>query len=419
MLFWPILSYITYGVLSLKSIVVYYSAISIFYGIFFIFHSRLIHKKIFIPKELYYFLVFIIFLFIWSYFNGSMNRRGVISVILNNPYLASFFIMLIIYNTKYNDSIIQRSIKIFKITVIIAAIVSVIQVFDSHFFNAFFYEHRDLDVYRRGLYNTRRASIFGFINLNSLGLSFIPIISIVSGYLLRYRDKKYLIFLLLGGLIAFLSNTRYVMISFLIITLQIIIYRKDALVGFIKYISIAFILIITILIFFEFIGYDLMTWYSTRLFAEGAFQETSRYKAFINFLRFFPENYLFGNGNILSEDVVEASMQYGSSHIHIGYLSHLVAYGIVGCFFLFGFWYHLLMKFYKTAKRTNYWGSVFAFITFLWAFATFSNSSIFFYGIIYTFIFDKYFRDLHYKKIKFQKPKIIKARKEEKIYLTT
>ena len=98
-------------------------------------------------------------------------------------------------------------------------------------------------------------------------------------------------------------------------------------------------------------------------------------------------------GQMITDEIKRASQAIGSSHIHVGYLSHLVAYGIVGCFFLFGFWFLLVKKLYRTAKQTNYWGSFFAFLTFLWAFATFSHSSIFLYGLIFALVFNKYFED--------------------------
>ena len=47
----------------------------------------------------------------------------------------------------------------------------------------------------------------------------------------------------------------------------------------------------------------------------------------------------------------------------------------------------------KTAKITNYWGSFFAFLIFLWAQATLVYHTIFFTGLIFALIFDKYYYD--------------------------
>ena len=125
---------------------------------------------------------------------------------------------------------------------------------------------------------------------------------------------------------------------------------------------------------------------------EGEIEETTRYKAFGTFIEFFPGAPIFGTGQ-LTEDIAEASHEVGSSHIHVGYLSHLVYYGIIDCFFLFGSWYLLLKRLYTTAKYSCFRGSLFAFISFLWSFATMSQSSLFYSGLIYVMVFDKYFHD--------------------------
>ncbi len=389
MLFWPLLSYITFGFLRLRSIAFYYTAITIVYGIFYV----ITLNKITLPKELKYLLFYILFLFIWTFFNGAYERRGLLAILLDNPNIAIYFIVIIIYNTKFNDNFFRKSIFILKITIILAAIVSFVQVFNSAFLNAgILYKYSDR-FFQSGIYQIRRLSIFGYIDLNSVGLTFMPIVSIVSGYLLFLKKRKYIIFLFLGSITAFLSNTRYVMISFIIITLQVLVYRRVSFKGLARYATLVVFLLISVYAGLKYIGYNLELWYETRLFAEGSLEQTTRFKAIGNFLLFFPKYYLFGIGEVYADKIVQASKAVGSSHIHIGYLSHLVAYGIVGSFFLFKFWYLLAKKLYSTAKLTNYWGSFFAFLTFLWAFATFSNTSIFFYGLIFALVFDKYITD--------------------------
>ena len=390
MLFWPLMSYITMAVLELRTIVFYYTLfITMFYGIVFIFFK----KNIKVPKCLFYLLLFIIYLFFWSFFNGDIKLRGIIPVIFDNPQLAVFFIVLIIYNTRFSYHFIIRNIFILKITIIIAAIVSTIQVFNSEFLGLLPIM-KNLDTHSVNLYNTRRLSIFGHIDHNSIGLSFMPILAIVIGFLLYNNKKIYVLFFILGGLTAFLSNIRYVIISFILITLQVLFFRKITFKGAFKYTGVVFILIISLYIIMNiYFEYDFTEWGETRLLSEGSLKETTRYKAISTFSFFFPKYYLFGNGEIYDEKVVIASQRVGSSHIHVGYLSHLVAYGIIGCFLLFSFWFYLLKRLYKTAIQTNYWGAFFAFLIFLWAFLSNSISIIFYYGLIFALVIDKYFRD--------------------------
>ena len=304
-----------------------------------------------------------------------------------------FFIIMMIYNTKFDDNFIRKRIKIFKITVIIAAIVSIVQVVNTNFLNPRnYYEYED---YSFSLYEFRRTSIFGFVNPNEIGLSYMPLLSVLIGYSLFKKNNKYIFFLLLGGISAFLSNGRYVMVAFVILTLQLILSYKVKTFSIFRYLIFTSIAIIILFYTLTSLGYDVSNWYNVRLFPEGSMQEITRYKAIDNFLIFFPRTIFFGTGVHLTDEIRAASHVIGSSQIHVGYLSHLVSYGIVGSFFLFGFWFLLAKKLYKTAKQTNYWGSFFAFLTFFWAQATLVYYSIFFYGLIFALVFDKYFQDKH------------------------
>jgi len=140
-------------------------------------------------------------------------------------------------------------------------------------------------------------------------------------------------------------------------------------------------------------GYSIDNWITDRLFAEESLQESTRYKSYFTFEIYFPKHPWFGIGK-LTDEIKEDSAQIAqSSQIHVGYLSHLVFYGVVGSFLAFGFWFKLARSLFKTARKVNYYGSFFAFLVFLWANATLVTFHIFFYGIIIALAVDKYFRD--------------------------
>jgi len=247
----------------------------------------------------------------------------------------------------------------------------------------------------------RRSSIFGFVDTNEIGLSYLPLLSVLIGFMLFQRHRFYYVFLFFGGITAVLTNGRYIMIAFVLLTIQILIFQKVKIQGFFKYaILITIVGFLLIRLLFA-LGYNFQEWYSARLLAEGSLEETTRYKAIGTFLKFFPENVMFGFGGA-TEEITEASHDVGSSQIHVGYLAGLVYYGIVGCFFLFGFWFLLAKELYKRAKEINYWGSFFAFLVFLWANVTLVTFHIFFYGIIFALVFDKYFFDKYQEQIKSQ-----------------
>jgi hypothetical protein len=339
---------------------------------------------------LYFLLLYIIYLFGWSFFNGDMARRGLLKILVNNVQLSTFFIILIIYNTKFSEKFIKTTITIIKYTVIIAAGVSLLQVVQPNFLKAEYY--KDINLLRRSLYEIRRASIFGYIP-NEMGLGYIPLLSSIVGVIYMQKKKIPFTYIALGGISAFLTNTRYVMVGFLILTMQFFVIYRKKLSKFIKYLLLFVVLLFILLSALNSLGYNFSEWYQERLFAEGSIEETTRYKAIENFIYFFPRYYLFGNGEGLTDDIEAASHAVGSSQIHVGYLSHLVYWGVIGSIFLFGFWFYICKKFYKTAKNSGYWGSFFAMLTYLWAQATLVHFTIFFYGLIFAFVFDKYFQD--------------------------
>jgi hypothetical protein len=110
----------------------------------------------------------------------------------------------------------------------------------------------------------------------------------------------------------------------------------------------------------------------------------------------------------MSEEVWIASNAFGSSQIHVGYLAHLVAFGAIGSLFLFGFWFALTLNLRKTAMKTGYWGSFYAFLVFLWSNVTLVHYTIFFYGLIFALIFDKHYKDKNKSDLMFT-PLVIKG----------
>lgn len=394
LLFSPILSYITLAILGIGPITAYFIYAFSAYGIYFTIINA---KRIIFPKLLILLICYSIFLSIWEIINGGLAFRGLIQIIFNKPIMAIVFIIIIIYNTHFSTTFIKNSIQIFKITVFIAAIVSTIQIIEFSFLDAspIWAQGKLGDTLMGNIYEDRRNSIFGYVNQNELGLSYMPLLSVLIGSILFERKKYTYAFLTLGAITAFLSNNRYVIIAFFLITLQLILHKKKKASAIFMYVlSTSIILIISIQILTLF-GYNISDWFSLRLFHEGSIQETTRYKAIDNFLIFFHRHIFWGTGVFITDEIRAASRSIGSSQIHVGYLAHLVSYGLVGSFFLFGFWFLLAKKLFQSARQTNFWGSFIAFSIFLWANFTLVYYSIFFYGIIYALIFDKYYSDIY------------------------
>ncbi len=72
------------------------------------------------------------------------------------------------------------------------------------------------------------------------------------------------------------------------------------------------------------------------------------------FTEFFPNKPFFGTGIHVGEDLLRA-IGGRSSQMHVGYLSHLYEYGIVGSILLFYFLYLVFRKFKRDSRFTSRW----------------------------------------------------------------
>ncbi len=399
LLFTPFLSYITFGIYGKENFIYYFQIFIIFYSTFLLFYNKLFN--IYIPKYLYFLFFYILYILFWSFFNGTFEKKGFFFSEIREQ-IAVFFILLLINNIKISDKFIKTSIQIIKATIIIAFLVSIYQFFNPSFFDASelyrfkYFEKPNIDI--SNPYEGRRTSIFGYTDLNDIGLSFLPILSVFLGYYSHNKNKAYLYFAL-GMVIAALSNTRYIIIGVVFLIFPLWKGSNFRIKHYLLNILTLSIVFIFTIILIQLIGYDLLDWFNVRLFAEGSIIKTTRFGALENFLIFYPQTPIVGTGVHMTPEIALASKFVGSSQIHVGYLSHLVSYGIIGSFLLFGFWISLTKELFKNAKISKYWGSFFAFIIFLWANLSLVMYSIFFYGLIFAIIFDRYFKEKSFIRI--------------------
>jgi len=386
----PLLGYFYKVTLSQpKTILHLYIFIVFILGIVFLIRN----KNIVFPKFLWFLLLYGIYRFIWLQIAEVEDRRFVTQVYYAIFNFSTLLFILMIYNTDFTQKFIKRIVFWVKLTVIFAVIASIMQVFDYGFLNAWEYFDEG-SLIERSLYTQRRSSIFGYLDQNGLGLSYLPLGSVLIGFLLLTKEKSYLPFTVLIGISAVLSNTRFIIVSFIIILIMYLIYFKLNIAGIFKYTVIAVCFLVIIYSSLDGLGYNFDDFIAERLLPEGSIDETTRYKAFETFMIFFPRKVLFGTGYYLTDEIAALSWIIAkSSRIHVGYLSHLVSYGLVGSILLFGFWYKLAKYLYNNAKKSNYWGALFAFLIFFWAQVTLVNYSIFFPGLMFALVFDKYYQD--------------------------
>lgn len=128
------------------------------------------------------------------------------------------------------------------------------------------------------------------------------------------------------------------------------------------------------------------TFYSQRI--DDQKNINARIISFTAFTKVFPDYLLFGIGNEKAPLIIHEL--YGQSpKIHVGFLNHLVVYGLAGSILLFGFWIGLFNRLLKRARRVKYWGAVIALIFFFWANLSLVMYSIFFSGMLLALIIER------------------------------
>jgi hypothetical protein len=214
-------------------------------------------------------------------------------------------------------------------------------------------------------------------------MSFIPLLALVISQSILKKDRFLYFWIVFGGIVAFINNSRWVQLNFLVITYLLIIYRKISWRNYVLVLTSFFVILYLVLLIG---GFNIELYLKERLFNETAL---SRFLAWEMFERFFPSNPFFGTGQRLTDELVRA-LEHRSSQIHVGYLSHLFEYGLVGSILAFWFWSVITRRFLNGARLSQDYGPLLAFICFLVTNLTLVDYSIFRYGLIFAFIFNKY-----------------------------
>jgi len=300
--------------------------------------------------------------------------------------------LLVSYNTRITEKQHHRLVQMMIVTIIISLIVSIYQLFQPSFLD--FTSKINI---QGSIYTIRRASIFLNVSPLELGFTFLPLLALVTVELLSKKSNYIVPVLLGGGIVAVLSNTRWIIVGYVIILLMVALQYRSKFLGRVRTLSLSILVLVLLVYMISFLGYDFGRFWDERLLVEGSLDRTTRFLAFENFLVYFPRTPWFGTGVHLTDEIYAASRAVGSSQIHIGYLSHLVSFGLLGSMLLFGFFFRLGQMLYLNAKRTGYWGSFYGFMVFIWGNATFVHFQLFYYGLIMLFVFDKYYIDKHDK----------------------
>lgn len=346
--------------------------------------------KIKFPKYLVFFFLFTVFHL------GSVFINHLVPVITNwylfilsDVNVFAFFVFFIIENMHFEERIISKmNLSIFAI-VAISLIVTLIQVKFPYFFIGPIIRDNVTNLIH--LEENRKFSIYSWVDMNSLGISFPILVSLLLSS--QFDKVKFPLIVISGIIVSFLSRARYVMISALIVFSQLFFNSK---IDFRKKVIIMVVFSVTL---FAIVGiakaynFDIQKVVNERILEKGSDMASAkaRITSFNVFTVKFPEHPWLGVGPSTRIDVLQ--LLRGIPVIHIGYLSYLYFYGALGALLLFISLFYLLRDSWLVGNKLAFWGSFYGFLSFSFANMTMVDFNFSEIGIILAVIYLKYYKD--------------------------
>lgn len=370
-----------------------------------LFSKYIHHGSIKIPAYLIALGTFAVYVFASKIFiTDEVLDTGIIRYLYRDPFLRSFCALFVLTNTSFDEKSLRYTIHFLFITLVVAALVSLRQVYDPLFFHNGILagNFSSLDQYQTfmeslgpdpnyditPLQEGYRYSIYSWISGISIGLDSMAIFSILMGIRYQSRIRQALIFIS-GGLVSFLSSSRWIMLNFFLILSQRLIGKPNPLFFSFK------LLIGTILGFFimvqvaSYFGMDVRQFVQNRLLDDSA---GTRIYAFKVFGEVFYQQPIFGTGGENTEKMLML-IQGKTSQIHVGWLKILYFHGIVGAALFLSFVALLLHHLYVFAKVNRYWGGFFAVLAYALANWTLVEFSFFYHGLLLAVIFGRHYKN--------------------------
>jgi hypothetical protein len=342
------------------------------------------------PPYLGFWIAFTIYHVISSVLSHSIppGDNIVFWVLTDMNVLACVFFILV-ENMEFDEPFMDKMTRNLLILVVIATIVSLVQIKNPAFFvnpNVNIQEFIGEDI--------RNPSIFSWSNSNSAGICFPILIAILLNYH-ETKTKTFLIILLCGIIVVFLGKSRYAMMSIILAFLQLFILRGGSLKRAISLIVIFIATFYTIILIAGQFGFDIDEVITNRILEKDTEQLSAKARvvSYDVFLKKFPENPWIGVGPTTRKDVVDL-LGGIAPIIHVGFLSYLYYYGVIGCFFIFAALFCLLKDAWDVGKKWGFWGSFFGLLGFCLANTTMVYFNLSEMGIIVAVIYIRYYKSL-------------------------
>lgn len=308
--------------------------------------------------------------------------------VLNDATLLACILFIILENVTFTEKEMKTLTKGILFIVVISLAVSLLQSQDpSFFFNPL------LEDGLIGLGENRNSafSIYSWIALNSVSVTFPVLIAI----LVNFYDPKQIVFYLImlaAIVVPFFNKGRAFMLATLIVLSQIVFDKDRALNKRVTYVFGFLIGILFLVSIAGEFGINIQEIIDNRILEKESDMASakSRLTSYNVFMKVFPENPVFGVGPKTQDNVIDLLL--GEANIiHVGYLSYLYYYGILGCIFIFLAIFFLLKEAWEVGKRSGFWGSFYGLLAFALGNLTFEYFYMSEMGLVLAVLYMKYY----------------------------
>jgi len=356
----------------------------------------LLSSTINLPRYLLFLMLFTFYHLGSAFIINPVLSFSWILFILSDNFVLACVLFFIIENTHFDDRFIIKMNRNILFIVLITLLVSLLQIK----FPSFFVSPKiALDPDNIYFSENRIFSIYSWLDLNSLGITFPILIAIM---LSLYSNKKSTLSLLIisGIVVSFLTKSRYVMMSAIIVFSQLFFTAK---INLKKKVYILLIFTVSVFIFLNIskvIGYDIQQVIDDRILERNSNMGSAKTRilSYYVFLKVFPDHPIFGVGPETKLEVIR-SLGGRAPLIHVGYLSYLYFYGLAGSFLLFLSMFYLLKDNWSIGRKQGFWGGFYGLLSFCFANATMVYFNFSEMGIILIIIYLKYFKEKYSLKL--------------------
>jgi hypothetical protein len=352
----------------------------------------IITPKINFPKYLVFFSIFTIY-HLYSVFINKLIPSDTTTLkffLADREVLACLF-FFVIENTHFDERFIRIMNRNIFIVVGISLITSLLQIKNPSFFvPPSVLANINNETF---LSENRIFSIYSWLDLNTLGITFPILIAILLSFFSQKKIASPLI-ILSGIIVSFLTKARYVMISTIIIFSQYFFISKMSLSKKVSILLIFFGSIMISVSVAKAMGYNIQQVIDDRILEKSTNMGSAntRILSYYVFLKVFPEHPLFGVGPETRPEVVRLLGGWAPI-IHVGYLSYLYYYGLLGCFFVFFAIFFMLKRAWTIGSKNDFMAGFYGLLAFCIANTTMVYFNFSEMGIVLVIIYLRYFSE--------------------------